>query len=111
VAPVIERLGITELVPCGSVGVKVARIATGAADAYFHGGRGAKKWDTCGPEAVLVAAGGRFTDLDGNPMDYGGTELAQERGLIASNGPLHHILVGAVAAVREQAISDRPPRV
>ena len=34
--PVIARLGITRIVPCGSVGVKVARVVTGAADLYLH---------------------------------------------------------------------------
>jgi 3'(2'), 5'-bisphosphate nucleotidase len=65
VEPVCARLGITRLTPSGSVGVKVARVATAEAEIYVHGGRGAKRWDTCGPEAILVAAGGRFTDLAG----------------------------------------------
>ncbi len=95
--PVIRRLGITRVVPCGSVGVKVARLFTGVGDLYMHAGLGAKRWDTCAPEAVLVAAGGRFSDLDGAPIDYASPDLMLRRGLIASNGFLHDAAIEAVA--------------
>ncbi|HVY44340.1 MAG TPA: 3'(2'),5'-bisphosphate nucleotidase CysQ [Minicystis sp.] len=88
VAPFTAALGITRLVPCGSVGVKVSRIANGSADLYVHGARGAKRWDTCAPEAILVAAGGRFTDLRGEPIDYARPTLAQTGGILASNALL-----------------------
>lgn len=93
--PVVNKLGITRLVPCGSVGVKVSRIVLGAADVYLHGGRGAKRWDTCGPEAVLVAAGGRFSDLDGAPIDYASADLHVRRGIVATNGALFDEILGA----------------
>ena len=87
--PVIERLGITRVVPCGSVGVKVARIVTTAADLYIHGGGGAKRWDTCAPEAILIAAGGRFADLQGARTDYASPDLVQSTGILASNAALY----------------------
>ena len=31
---------------------------------------GCKKWDTCAPEAVLHAAGGKLTDIHGNQIQY-----------------------------------------
>src|SRR5205814_1244315 len=68
VGPAAERLGITQLLPCGSVGVKVSRVVTAHAEVYLHGGRGPKSWDTCAPEAILRAAGGRFTELTGGPL-------------------------------------------
>ncbi len=105
-----DALGIRRVVPCGSVGVKVARIVLGHADLYVHGdltatehpgsGLGAKRWDTCAPEAVLVAAGGQFTDLDGAPIDYERADLAVDRGIVASNGALHAAALGAIAALR-----------
>ena len=94
--PIIQRLGITRVVPCGSVGVKVSRLVLGQADLYVHGGRGAKLWDTCAPEAVLAAAGGRFSDLQGAPIDYGSPDLMLRRGLVASNGALHEAVLAAV---------------
>jgi 3'(2'), 5'-bisphosphate nucleotidase len=96
--PVIQRLGISRTRPCGSVGVKVAHLAFREADLYLHGGPGCKHWDTCAPEAVLVAAGGRFTDLDGALLDYTSADLALHRGLVASNGALHEAVLAAVIA-------------
>jgi 3'(2'), 5'-bisphosphate nucleotidase len=89
IAPFVERLGITRRTPCGSVGVKVARVATGAADLYVHGGKGPKLWDTCAPEAILVAAGGRFTELSGEAIDYARGSLAQTGGILACNASLY----------------------
>ncbi|XXX78173.1 3'(2'),5'-bisphosphate nucleotidase CysQ [Sorangium sp. So ce134] len=95
IEPLLSRLGISRVVPCGSVGVKIARIATGEVDLYVHGGGGAKLWDSCAPEAVLRGAGGRFTDLVGAPIDYTGPGLKLARGIIASNGALQAAVVAA----------------
>lgn len=100
VEPVAERLGVRRIVPCGSVGVKVARVATGEAEIYVHGGSGAKLWDTCAPEAILVAAGGRFSDLDGDPIDYAYGGLALENGLVATNAALFDTVIEALTALR-----------
>ena len=43
-------------------------------------------WDTCAPQAILHAAGGRFLDLDGRPLSYAGPGLNHARGLLATNG-------------------------
>lgn len=97
VEPLIARLGIEKTTPCGSVGVKVARIATGEADLYVHGGRGAKLWDGCAPEAILIAAGGRFTDIEGEPINYASSDLGLDNGLVASNGALHDTVLAVTA--------------
>ena len=97
VEPVSAQLGIHKLVPCGSVGVKVARVARGAADLYIHGGRGAMRWDVCAPEAILDAAGGRFTDIEGEPMDYRTTDLTLDNGIVASNGALHDVVLAVTS--------------
>ncbi len=95
-------LGIHRIVPCGSVGVKVARVASAAADLYVHAGLGAKRWDSCAPEAILAAAGGRFSDLDGTPIDYASADLMLRSGLIASNGALFERVRAALAGQRDQ---------
>jgi len=82
--------------PCGSVGVKVSRICDELADLYVHAGRGMKLWDSCAPEAILAAAGGRVSDLDGAPINYAATELLLPRGLVASNEVLHPGTLSAV---------------
>ena len=50
--------------------LKIARVAEGAADLYPRFGR-TMEWDTAGPQAVLEAAGGRLTGLDGVTLGYG----------------------------------------
>jgi 3'(2'), 5'-bisphosphate nucleotidase len=99
VEPVMAGLGLTRVVPCGSVGVKVARIMVGVGDLYVHGGKGAKHWDTCGPEAVLVAAGGRFTDLKGGVIDYASPDIHLRRGIVATNGALHEAVLAVTRSV------------
>jgi 3'(2'), 5'-bisphosphate nucleotidase len=49
---------------------KVCRIAEGAADLYARFGR-TMEWDTAAPQAVLEAAGGTLTLLDGTALRYG----------------------------------------
>jgi 3'(2'), 5'-bisphosphate nucleotidase len=97
IEPVIAGLAIQKIVPCGSVGVKIARIATRRADLYVHGGRGAKRWDTCAPEAILVAAGGRFTDIEGDAIDYAAADLMLDNGLVATNGALHDAVLAVTS--------------
>ena len=41
--------------------LKVLRVIEGDAHAYVFASPGTKKWDTCAPEAILVAMGGRLT--------------------------------------------------
>jgi 3'(2'), 5'-bisphosphate nucleotidase len=54
----------------GGAGYKVLRCLEGAA-AYVFASNGCKKWDTAAPEAVLVASGGRLTDVSGRLLYYG----------------------------------------
>jgi 3'(2'), 5'-bisphosphate nucleotidase len=96
VDPLRRRLGVPVMEPLGSVGVKVSRIALGRADLYVHDGPGMKLWDTCGPEAVLTAAGGRMSDLEGAPIEYGAHDLRVRRGVVATNGVLHAGVLSAV---------------
>lgn len=64
-----RELGEAELVPCGSVGFKVAMLLFGKADLYVHQ-KGLKEWDTCAPEAVARAAGWAVFRLDGSDQRY-----------------------------------------
>jgi 3'(2'), 5'-bisphosphate nucleotidase len=91
--PEVERrlaaLGVRELVPTGSVALKASRIASGALDLYAHPTKSPMKlWDACAPDALVRAAGGMFTDVQGRPFDYRGA-FQQGAGMLASNGLLH----------------------
>lgn len=58
-----------------------------------------KVWDQAAGSIVVEEAGGRVTDLDGKSLDFGhGRTLATNRGVVATNGPLHD---AALAALRE----------
>jgi 3'-phosphoadenosine 5'-phosphosulfate (PAPS) 3'-phosphatase len=50
--------------------LKFCRIAEGAADIYPRFGP-TSQWDTAAAQAVLEAAGGAVTDLQGTPLRYG----------------------------------------
>jgi 3'(2'), 5'-bisphosphate nucleotidase len=85
VAEVIARLGIRQETASGSVGLKTGLIAEQGADVYVHISDRSSMWDACGPEAILKAAGGRFTDLEGNRYHYGGTDMRNRKGILACN--------------------------
>ena len=49
-----------------------------------------KIWDQAAGSLIIQEAGGTITDLDGNPLDFtAGRTLANNRGVLASNGRLH----------------------
>lgn len=105
VGRVLERAGVKRVIPCGSAGLKVARVARAESDVYVHPTRGGQLWDTCGPEAVLAGAGGRLTDARGLPIDYRG-QLSLDRGILATNGLLHDAMLAACLA--EASDGDAP---
>ena len=78
----------------GSVGFKVATILRGETDLYVSlSGRSAPKdWDMAAPEAVLLAAGGRFTHADQTDLTYNTGDVRQAGCLIASHGKAHTTL-------------------
>lgn len=57
-----------EFVPMGS-SLKFCLVAEGAADLYPRTGP-TMEWDTAAAQCVVEQAGGRVTDIDGNPMQY-----------------------------------------
>ncbi|TYO64587.1 3'(2'),5'-bisphosphate nucleotidase CysQ [Bradyrhizobium hipponense] len=65
----VKRHGITDLQPSGS-SLKFCVVAEGEADVYPRLAP-TMEWDTAAGHAVLLAAGGTVTDLDGRPLRYG----------------------------------------
>jgi 3'(2'), 5'-bisphosphate nucleotidase len=66
------RLGRHELLEAGSA-LKFCLVAEGAADVYPRLGP-TSEWDTAAAHAVVGAAGGTVSDLDGQPLRYNGRE-------------------------------------
>ena len=80
----------------GSAGLKGIKVACGEADVYAHLGRAGYRWDACAPEAIVVGAGGTVTDTFGKAIDYRALELANEDGMVMSNGLLHAAVLAAL---------------
>lgn len=82
---------------------KYGVLALGEAEVYLRvptkPGRSEWIWDHAAGAICVEEAGGRVTDLDGKPLDFGrGRTLSANRGIVASNGALHDAVLGAVAA-------------
>jgi len=69
----IANLGDTTLVQAGS-SLKLLRIAEGEADIYPRLAPTCE-WDTAAAQAVLEGAGGKVTQVDGSPMQYGKIDI------------------------------------
>lgn len=93
----LDRLGVKEQLAFGSTGLKVALVASGQVQGYVHAVTrgGGKLWDACGPEAIARAAGARFTDASGRPIDYRGN-LALDAGLVVAAPDVHRALLAAL---------------
>jgi 3'(2'), 5'-bisphosphate nucleotidase len=65
---VLARLGAHEVVSVGSA-LKFARLAEGGADFYPRLSP-TSEWDTAAGQAIVEAAGGQVTDLQGAPLRY-----------------------------------------
>ena len=68
-AELLASRKVAELVNIGSA-MKFCLVAEGLADFYPRLGR-TMEWDTAAPQAVVEAAGGLVTNLDGTPLGYG----------------------------------------
>jgi 3'(2'), 5'-bisphosphate nucleotidase len=97
-----EALGIGDELNIGGVGLKVALVAEGSRDLYVYPGGRTKKWDSCAPEAILVAAGGLLTDTHGALLSYRDPDLNNSGGLVASNGPLHELVLTTIRMLRDK---------
>lgn len=63
----------------------------GKAHAYVYARAGCKKWDTCAPEGVLAAAGGKLTDVHGNHYQYHkDVEFVDAQGIFATAKGVKH---------------------
>ncbi|XP_069360822.1 3'(2'),5'-bisphosphate nucleotidase 1 isoform X2 [Maniola hyperantus] len=93
--PIVEKalqvMNATQILRVGGAGYKVLQLLEGVASVYVFASPGCKKWDTCAPEAILNAAGGKLTDILGNYYKYGASETRPNKtGVLAAvNDDLH----------------------
>lgn len=90
---VVDSFGFRNEMRRGSVGVKIGLIAEQQADIYLHLSPSTKQWDTCAPQIILEEAGGRLTDLFGEPLRYNGVRIDNRNGIVATNGAAHQMVI------------------
>ncbi|KAM4623468.1 inositol monophosphatase 3 isoform 1-T1 [Polymixia lowei] len=90
----------TTIIPAGGAGYKVLSLleplpgeteSIDQADVYIHVTY-IKKWDICAGAALLAALGGQMTTLQGEDIDYSGSE-GNKGGLMATVGVDHKALL------------------
>jgi 3'(2'), 5'-bisphosphate nucleotidase len=86
---------------------KYAAIARGDASIYLRMPTRAdyleKIWDHAAGKLVVEEAGGRVTDVLGNPLDFThGRTLDRNRGVVATCGPIHDEVIAVVKQVRAE---------
>lgn len=103
----VEACEPTQVLRVGGCGHKVLLIIEGDAHGYIFGSPGCKKWDTCAPEAILHAIGGKLTDIHGNYYQYGAEVRCRNAGgVIAANSTQAH---GRYVSKIPRAVLDELP--
>jgi 3'(2'), 5'-bisphosphate nucleotidase len=93
---VVQRFGFREEVQRGSVGIKIGLLIEQQCDVYIHLSPRTKEWDTCAPQLILTEAGGRMTDLFGEPLNYNAPDVQNRNGLVATNGAAHDQIIATL---------------
>src|ERR1043166_5136458 len=94
---VVQRFGFRDEVQRGSVGIKIGLLIEQQCDVYIHLSPRTKQWDTCAPQLILTEAGGRLTDLFGQPLSYNVPDVNNRNGLVATNGVSHDLIIRTLA--------------
>lgn len=97
-----ERVGLVHVDEIDSM-EKYALVAAGDADVLIRLPRGGvtqrhRIWDHVAGVALVHAAGGRATDVDGSPLRFNQGDLMPNQGMLVSNGRMHEALVEAAQA-------------
>ncbi|CAH2983429.1 unnamed protein product [Chilo suppressalis] len=111
--PLVEKalqvMEASQILRVGGAGYKVLQLLEGQASVYVFASPGCKKWDTCGPEAILSAAGGKLTDIVGNFYKYGASESRPNKmGVLAAvNDDLHKYAISKIPQELKEALANK----
>jgi myo-inositol-1(or 4)-monophosphatase len=81
---------------CGAAALELCFVADGTYEGFWE--RHLHTWDVCAASALILAAGGRISAIDGGPVRYHAGHIA------ASNGKIHEELLVAILRGQEQVI-------
>nr|WP_221308661.1 inositol monophosphatase family protein [Nocardiopsis mwathae] len=98
-----ERFGYTRYRECGSISLKLCRVAEGEAHLFVKDVP-VRDWDVAAPDLVLAEVGGHLSRLDGTPFAYRGG--FQHSGLVGAADPGTGAEVAAWCAARPSADTD-----
>lgn len=90
----LHQWQVADIQPMGSA-LKYCQIAEGSMDASLRY-TPLMEWDICAADCLLTEAGGRISDLKGNPLKYQQANPLIDSGLLASNGVLHDEVLAAI---------------
>jgi 3'(2'), 5'-bisphosphate nucleotidase len=93
ISRIVSELGLKSEIQRGSVGLKVGLVAEAICDLYIHLSPRTKFWDTCAPQIILEEAGGRLTDLFGERIRYGISDVQNHGGIVAASGAANEIII------------------
>ena len=99
---VMTQFEFKEEVQRGSVGIKIGLLIERQCDVYIHLSSRTKQWDTCAPQVILTEAGGRVSDLFGDPLNYNVPDVQNRNGLVASNGVSHDRIIETLAPLLDE---------
>jgi myo-inositol-1(or 4)-monophosphatase len=91
------RVATLPVIPMASMAYKLARVAAGLDDAVFSL-TPRKEWGTCAGVALVRAAGGCASLLDGREIVFNRAERRQPLGMVVAGPCLHRLLVDRLAA-------------
>lgn len=96
-SPVVKKLQPSRIFETYSSGVKLALVARGDVDLFVNIYPEFNDWDVCAGHILVEEAGGKVTNLRGEPIRYGAPGNKQRAGMIASNGILHEHIIRSLA--------------
>ncbi|XP_045453177.1 3'(2'),5'-bisphosphate nucleotidase 1 isoform X2 [Melitaea cinxia] len=111
--PVVEKalqvMNAAQILRVGGAGYKVLQLLEGLASVYVFASPGCKKWDTCAPEAILTAAGGKLTDILGNNYKYGASvSRPNKTGVLAAvNDELHDYALNRIPQELKEKLANK----
>lgn len=76
-----DDLGFTFYIECGSISLKICKVAEGIADLFFKDVT-VRNWDLAAPQVVLEEAGGVLMDISGREIDY--SSGYEQTGIVAA---------------------------
>ncbi|MBA3018322.1 MAG: inositol monophosphatase [Proteobacteria bacterium] len=78
---VYQELGFTKYIECGSISLKICKVADGTADLFFKDVP-VRDWDLAAPHLIIEEAEGYLYDINGEEFKYTGNH--EHNGLVAA---------------------------